>query len=153
MTERDLGDGIGPARELADAGARLCLGTDQHVAIDPFAELQGLEGGERLRSLERGRLTPAELLAAATSEGYASLGWDGGRLAKGALADFVSVRTDSVRTVGSAPDQVPMAASGADVTDVVVGGERVVADGRHRLGDVAALLQSGLAPWSGNRAD
>lgn len=150
MTERDLGDGIGPARELLDAGARLCLGTDQHVTIDPFAELQGLEGHERLRTLERGRFTPAELLAAATHEGYASLGWDGGgRITEGALADFVAVRTDSVRTVGSAPEQVPLVASATDVTDVVVGGEHVVADGAHRLGDVAALLQRGLAPWSG----
>lgn len=148
MTERDLGDGIGPARELLDAGARLCLGTDQHVAIDPFAEVQGLEGHERLRTLERGRFTPAELLAAATEEGYASLGWDGGRIAVGALADFVAVRTDSVRTVGSAPEQVLLAASASDVTDVVVGGEHVVVDGAHRLGDVAALLRRGLAPWS-----
>ncbi|NYF97572.1 formimidoylglutamate deiminase [Janibacter cremeus] len=149
MTERDLGDGIGPARELLDVGARLCLGTDQHVTIDPFAELQGLEGHERLRSLERGRFTPAELLASATYEGYACLGWDGGRIAQGALADFVAVRTDSVRTIGSAPEQVPLTASATDVTDVVVAGEHVVAEGMHRLGDVAALLQRGLAPWSG----
>lgn len=150
MTERDLGDGIGPARELLDAGTRLCLGTDQHVAIDPFAELQGLEGHERLRTLERGRFAPTELLAAASVEGYASLGWDGGRIAKGALADFVAVRTDSIRTVGSALEQVPLTASATDVTDVVVGGEHVVADGVHRLGDVATLLQRGLAPWSGH---
>ncbi|WP_338750595.1 formimidoylglutamate deiminase [Janibacter alittae] len=153
MTERDLGDGIGPARELLDAGARLCLGTDQHVTIDPFAELQALEGHERLRTLERGRLTPAELLAAASREGYGSLGWDGGRIVEGALADFVAVRTDSVRTTGSVPEQVPQTASATDVTDVVVGGEHVVADGTHHLGELGALLRRGLAPWSGQCVD
>jgi cytosine/adenosine deaminase-related metal-dependent hydrolase len=34
-TEADLGDGIGPARRLADAGAVLALGSDQHAVIDP----------------------------------------------------------------------------------------------------------------------
>ena len=35
-TERDLADGIGPARELAESGAWLSLGSDQHAVIDPF---------------------------------------------------------------------------------------------------------------------
>ena len=35
-TERDLADGIGPARRLADAGTALTLGSDQHAVIDPF---------------------------------------------------------------------------------------------------------------------
>lgn len=148
-TEADLGDGIGPARELHDAGARLCLGSDQHVLLDPLAEIQRLEGGERLRTLSRGRFTPAELLAAATEEGYASLGWDGGRLEVGRPADLVAVRTDSVRTAGVLLEQLPLAASAADVTDVVVGGEQVVTDGRHRLGDVGELLAGALRPWDG----
>ncbi|WP_310530159.1 formimidoylglutamate deiminase, partial [Nocardioides sp.] len=33
-TERDLGDGVGPSRGLADAGARLTLGSDSHAVID-----------------------------------------------------------------------------------------------------------------------
>jgi cytosine/adenosine deaminase-related metal-dependent hydrolase len=52
-TERDLADGIGPARELLDAGAVLSLGSDQHAVIDPFEELRGLEMYERLRSHDR----------------------------------------------------------------------------------------------------
>ncbi len=53
-TERDLGDGLGPARALADAGAPLTLGTDQHVMVDMLAEGRGLEMHERLRSGQRG---------------------------------------------------------------------------------------------------
>jgi len=143
-TERDLADGIGPARALADAGARLTLGSDQNAVIDPFEELRGLEMNERLRSGERGRFTPAELLAAATTNGYASLGWASDGLAVGGLADFVAVSTTTVRTAGSALEQLWLSATAADVTDVVVHGERVVTAGTHRLGDVAALLQTAI---------
>ncbi len=140
-TERDLADGIGPARALAAAGCRLTLGSDQNAVIDPFEEVRGLEMHERLVTGERGRFTPAGLVNVATHLGYASLGWDGGRLAPGALADFVVVRDDSPRTVGSRADQVAYAATASDVRMVVVGGEVVVRDGQHRLGPVAPLLR------------
>lgn len=140
-TERDLADGIGPARELADAGVPLSLGSDQHAVVDSFEELRTLEGHERLRSLERGRFTAAELLTSLSPNGYRALGWpEGGRLLAGALADFTTVRLDSPRTAGSLPDQAPYAATAADVTTVVVGGETVVSHGEHRLGDIGRLL-------------
>jgi formiminoglutamate deiminase len=147
-TERDLADGIGPARGLLEAGAALSLGSDQHAVIDPFEEARGLEMNERLASGRRGRFTPAELLAAACAHG--SLGWaDAGRLAVGALADLVAVRLDTVRTAGTDPGQVLLTATAADVDTVVVGGEVVVADGRHRLGDVGRLLSESIGTvWS-----
>jgi hypothetical protein len=39
-----------------------------------------------------------------------------------------------------------LVAGAADVTDVVVGGRVVVADGRHVLGDVGALLRGAIEP-------
>jgi formiminoglutamate deiminase len=142
-TEADLADGIGPARELVDAGARLSLGSDQHAAIDPLLELQRLEGGERLRTGHRGRFTPAELSTAAFADGHRSLGWDAGRLETGALADFLCLRTNSVRTAGTLPEQMLLAATAADVDTVVVGGKIIVRNGQHgRLGDVGALLHN-----------
>ncbi|MGV1008243.1 MAG: formimidoylglutamate deiminase [Dermatophilaceae bacterium] len=144
-TERDLADGIGQARALRDVGSPLCLGSDQHAVVDPFEDVRGLEMHERLRSGERGRFTPAALLDAFSPNGYAALGWpEGGRLEAGALADFVTVRTDSVRTAGAAPEQSGYAAGAADVTWVVVGGETLVSDGRHRLGDVGRLLADAI---------
>jgi formiminoglutamate deiminase len=144
-TERDLADGIGPARALAWAGSPLCLGSDQHAVIDMFSEIRGLEAHERLLSHERGRFTPGELITAASAAGYRSLGWDGGRIAAGALGDFVVVAADSVRTTGSRPDQVIYSAAASDVRRVVVGGETVVDGGEHRLGPVAPLLAKSLA--------
>lgn len=140
-----LADGIGPARRLLDAGSPLCLGSDQHVVIDLLEEVRGLETHQRLVSHERGRFSPAELVHAATVAGHAALGWpDGGRLAVGAPADLVAVRTDTVRTAGCRPEQILYAATATDVETVVVGGETVVAAGRHRLGDVGALLIDAL---------
>jgi len=144
-TERDLADGIGPARALHDAGSPLSLGTDQHVVIDPFEELRGLEMHERLVTNERDRFTPSDLLLAASFNGYRALGWaDGGHLSKGALADFVTVRTDTVNTAGSAPEQILYSCTASDVSTVVVGGDVVVRDGQHRLGDVGRLLGSSI---------
>ncbi len=142
-TERDLADGIGPARHLADAGVSLSLGSDQHAIIDPFEEMRGLEMHERLLSGERGRFSPDELVEAASAAGYRSLGWDdGGALAVGHLADLVAVRDDTVRTVGVRAGQIPYAATAADVHTVIVGGVVVVERGEHvRLGSVGPLFR------------
>jgi formiminoglutamate deiminase len=77
-TEADLGDGIGPARALLDAGAALALGSDQNAVVDPFLELRGLEMHERLASGRRGVFAPTELLAASASASYRALGRAGG---------------------------------------------------------------------------
>ena len=144
-TERDLADGIGPARALRDAGARLSLGSDSHAVVDLFEEARAVELDERLATNVRGGHDSVSLLRAATAAGHASLGWpEAGRLAVGAPADFVTVGLGSVRLAGTGPttalDAVVFAATAADVRQVVVGGEIVVADGRHQRFDVAAEL-------------
>jgi formiminoglutamate deiminase len=148
-TERDLADGLGPARALRDAGCPLALGGDQHAVTDPFEEARGLEMHERLASGERGRFTPGELLDALTA--HRCLGWDdAGRLEVGARADLVAVRLDSPHTAGADPAQVLFAATAADVDTVLVDGCVVVSGGRHVLGDVGALLHDAIAPlWEG----
>ena len=144
-TERDLADGIGPARAVRDAGAALALGSDQHAVIDMLEEARALEMHERLLSLHRGRLPPAELLTALTA--HASLGWpEAGRLETGAAADLVAIRLDTVRTTGVAPEQIVLAASAADVDTVLVQGREIVTGGRHHLGDVAGLLREAIEP-------
>jgi formiminoglutamate deiminase len=144
-TEADLADGIGPFRRLADAGVPLCLGSDQHVRGDLLGEARSLEEHQRLASGERGRFSPTELVTALTAGGHRALGWpDAGRIAVGQRADLVAVRRDSVRTAGCAAGELPLVATAADVTTVVVGGRVVVEDGRHVLGDVGALLTAAI---------
>jgi formiminoglutamate deiminase len=133
-TERDLADGVGPSRALATAGATLTLGTDSHAVIDMAEEMRAVETDERLVSGRRGSWQAGELLSAATSSGQSSLGFpDAGRLAEGARADLVCLRTDSLRTAGTGgtAEAAVFAATAADVTDVVVDGLPVVTGGRH----------------------
>ncbi|WP_026874451.1 formimidoylglutamate deiminase [Jiangella gansuensis] len=146
-TEQDLADGLSPARALADAGSPLCLGSDQHAVVDLLTEARLLEMHERLGTGQRGAFTPAELVAALTHRGHAALGWpENGRIAPGAAADLVALRTDTVRTAGCDPAQIVLAAGAADVHTVVVGGRVVVRDGMHERGDVAGLLADVIAP-------
>jgi formiminoglutamate deiminase len=150
-TERDLADGIGPARALADAGAPLSLGSDSNAVIDLLDEARGVELDERLASELRGHWRAGELLTAATGAGAVSLGWpETGRLVPGGLADFVTVGLDSVRLAGARPptvlESVVFAGTAADVREVVVGGRTVVSEGRHTLvDDVPAALSGAIA--------
>jgi len=138
-TERDLADGIGPARVLSAQGAGLSLGTDQNAIIDMFEEARALEMDERLASLQRGQFSQDELLAALTA--HHTIGWpDAGRLEVGARADLVAVRLDTARTAGCDASQVIMSATSADIDTVVVDGVATVSGGHHRLGDVGGLL-------------
>lgn len=143
-TERDLADGIGPARALHDAEANISLGSDQNAVIDPFEELRGLEMNDRLATGKRGRFAPSELLAAGTQAGYRSLGWKGGHIEVGFLCDLVSIRMTTPRTAGAQPEQVWLAATSADVSTVVIGGRVVVTNGHHSLGDVGVLLAEAI---------
>ncbi len=152
-TERDLADGIGPARLMAHHGSPICLGSDQNAVVDLLEEARALEMHERLFTLERGAFSPSELVAALTHQGHRALGWpEAGRLAVGAPADLVAVDLASVRTAGSAAAQVVYAATAADVRTVVNAGRVVVREGQHVLGDVARLLREAIAPiWAAVR--
>ncbi|MFI6810877.1 formimidoylglutamate deiminase [Nonomuraea sp. NPDC050328] len=146
-TERDLADGIGPARTLFEHGSPITLGSDSHAVIDLFEEARAVELNERLATERRGHWPAADLLAAATSAGHASLGFpDAGLLVAGAWADLVSVRLDSVRTAGATGAEAAVFAAGAaDVHSVVSSGRRIVTDGRHVLGEVGTLLTDSIA--------
>jgi formiminoglutamate deiminase len=153
-TERDLADGVGPARRLADAGVRLSLGTDSHALIDPFEEARAIELDERLETGERGQHSAVELLRAATGQGCAAIGWpEAGRIEPGALADLVTVGLDGVRLAGTSPESslasLVFAASPADVRHVTVGGRFVVRDGAHVHLDVAAELDQAVGRLPG----
>jgi formiminoglutamate deiminase len=148
-TERDLADGVGPARRLADAGARLSVGSDSQASIDLFEEARAVELDERLESGVRGRHSAAELLRAATAGGHTSIGWpEAGRIAPGALADLVTVDLAGVRMAGTSADHaiesLVFASGAADVRDVIVGGGLIVREGAHLKMNVAAELDAAI---------
>jgi formiminoglutamate deiminase len=144
-TERDLADGIGPARTLREAGARLCVGSDSQAVIDLFEEARAIELDERLATGVRGNHTAASLLEAATAGGYESLGWTGGgRISQGAPADLTTIALDGVALAGTRPDDAVagavFAAGARDVRHVMVAGRWIVRDGAHVSIDVAREL-------------
>ena len=126
-TERDLGDRVGPIRKLVDAGSALCFGSDSNAVIDMFEEARGVELDQRRATGRRVLHQPEELFRAATVDGMRALGWEGGELKAGMLADFV--------TIGEKPPVVwrPLdlgylifGRNACDVTNVVIGGKTVV---------------------------
>ncbi len=121
-TERDLADGIGPARRLQEAGCRLSIGSDSHAVVDPFEELRALELDERLATQERGHWTAGELLG---------IGTGGAAIEVGAAADLVTVDTETTRTAGTGADEntAVFAATSADVVQVVCDGRVVFTRG------------------------
>ncbi|GAB3247313.1 formimidoylglutamate deiminase [Nocardioides dilutus] len=121
-TERDLADGIGPARRLHAAGCRLSIGSDSHAVVDPFEELRSLEMDERLATRQRGHWTAAELLDIGTGDA---------RIAVGEPADLVTLDTTTPRTAGTGADEhtAVYAATAADVVQVVCDGRVVFAKG------------------------
>ncbi len=147
-TERDLGDGIGPARPLQEAGSPLTLGSDSHAVIDLYEEMRALELDERLASQRRGIWSAAELFAAGTASGHASLGFaTAGHIAVGARADLVTLDLETTRTAGggAALETAVFCAGSADVVQVVCDG-RVIASrddqseiGRELTGAIEAV--------------
>ena len=130
-TERDLADGMGPARALVDGGSPLSLGSDSQAVIDLFEEARAVEMHERLRTERRGHFSAGDLVDAATWQGHAALGWpDAGRIAVGQRADLVTVSLTTPRTSGVDPAAAVFAATCADVSQVLVDGRAVVRDGR-----------------------
>lgn len=143
-TERNLGDGLPNLGALVEAGVTLAIGSDSQARIDPFAELQGLEDGERLRTGARNCLVQADgsvapnLLSLGTAGGHRAAGLPAGGISVGQRADLVSVDISgpSLAGVRSGADSedallaaLVLAGHASLVRDVWVGGRHVVEDG------------------------
>jgi formimidoylglutamate deiminase len=145
-TERELGDGFLPGKELLEAGARIALGTDSQTRIDLLDEMRLLEYHERLRRLRRVVITarhedrlavaPA-LLEMATGGGARSLRLPAGRFQTDAFADFIAIdlshRALEGWTDGTLDALLALSAPADVVSDVWVGGVQRVQGGHHRL--------------------
>ena len=143
-TERNLGDGLPVLADLLDAGVDLCVGSDSQARIDPFAELAGLEDGERLRSGARnclvsddGAVAP-KLLQIGAQYGRRAAGMAAGGIAIGERADLVSLDISQPAFAGvhdgadcdaALLAAVVFAADANMVKDVWVGGRHVVEEG------------------------
>lgn len=142
-TEANLGDGVFPAAAFLEAGGRIGIGSDSHVAVDWRAELRLLEYGQRLARRERNVLASAgrpqvaaRLLDAVLAGGAAATGRATGALREGCRADWLVLDAGHPSVDGHRPDDwlpglVFCEHGGMPVRDVYTGGHRVVEAGRH----------------------
>lgn len=145
-TERNLGDGIVPVDEFFRQGVRVSLGTDSQAQIDLLEDARELEYHLRLQKMARAVLAssddqrPAALAArlfdCATINGAQSIAAPGGILEPGRPADFFTVDLDDPSIAGAASvdllSGIVFSLSKTSVRDVVVGGETIVENGRHK---------------------
>lgn len=151
-TERNLGDGIVPARALLDAGAFLAIGTDSQAQIAPLEDVRQLEYHLRLQSLQRAVIVKeggdagasgpaARLLEIATAGGARSLRESTGRLLKGLRADLVAIDLDDPSVAGGVGEAalagIVFGAERTAITDVWAKGRRIVEARRHAGWDEA----------------
>jgi len=156
-TERNLGDGVVPADLLFDKGVRLALGTDSHAQIDLLEDARELEYHLRLQKTERAVLAPVDdgsvsalarrLFECATTNGAESIGAPAGTFEPGQAADFFTVDLDDPSIAGARDEDllssIVFTQSRSAVRDVVIGGRRVVEDGRHAAqGEVVERFRS-----------
>jgi formimidoylglutamate deiminase len=151
-TERNLGDGIVPADQFFDQGVPVCLGTDSHAQIDLFEDARELEYHLRLQRMERAVLSggpagegalpdgrasalAAKLFDCATLNGANSIGATSGNIEPGRPADFFAVDLNDPSIAGASPDDllasIVFSLSRSAVREVVVGGNQIIAEGRH----------------------
>lgn len=141
ITESSLGDGIFDGIRYAQAGGAYGVGSDSNIQIDAGSELRQLEYSQRLRDRRRALFaeetasTGLALWKAACAGGARACGRAIGAIAPGHRADFITLDTDHPALVGrggaEAIDSAIFAANAMPLRDVVVGGRRVVAEGRH----------------------
>ncbi|HSJ09951.1 MAG TPA: amidohydrolase family protein [Longimicrobiales bacterium] len=148
--EMKLGDGVPPVPALLARGATVAIGTDAAVcnnASDMFLEMRLLGLSQKLR-WGPDALPAEQILRLATRHGAAALGDPaGGCIAEGRAADIILVDATGPRLQPLVLDgpgtnvaaNLVYAATGSDVTDVMVGGRWIVRRRRLRVADAPRL--------------
>ena len=130
-----LGDGIAPIRSYLDAGANVALGTDSGSAnnhLNMFLEMRQAALLARVHATDQSALTAAQAFKMATAAGARITGLDVGRLAPGALADFVALDLDalSLQPSHNVLNNVVFSMESEAVQHVFVHGRQMVRDGK-----------------------
>ena len=141
-TEANLGDGLFPLRDYLDAGGAWGIGSDSQVSVSPVEELRWLEYGQRLATRQRNIAVSRDrpsvgdtLLTGVAASAAASTGFND-------CHDHVLLDPDAPLLAGATREDIAdrwiFAGNRPLVREVVVGGERVVLEGRHRHRDLFA---------------
>ena len=147
-----LASGVAPLVKLLAHGVNVALGTDGAASnnrLDVFEEMRLASLLAKVTTGDAAAVPAATALKMATLNGAVALGLDAeiGSLAIGKQADVTAVRIADVETLPmyDAASHLVNAASREHVTDVWIGGERIVDSGRVTTIDVAALTSRARA--------
>lgn len=136
--EMKLADGLAPIADMLRLGVTVALGTDCAIcnnSDDMFLEMRQLGLSQKLR-YGADALSAEQILLSATAHGARALGFEGqiGDVAEGMKADLICVDVDNPRLqplimsdrFTNVAANLVFAASGQDVTDVMIAGRWVV---------------------------
>jgi 5-methylthioadenosine/S-adenosylhomocysteine deaminase len=150
--EMKLGDGIARIAEMVDAGVTVALGTDCAIcnnSSDMFREMRQLGLVQKLKYGPE-TLRAEQILRTATGGGAAALGEADarGQIVPGMAADLVLIDVNNLRLqplmhraeYSNLAANLVYAATGQDVTDVMVGGGWVVRKRRLLTADMPTIL-------------
>lgn len=161
-TEANLGDGLSDLAGWLKAGVPVAIGSDSHVVRNWAEELRWLEYGQRLLHRKRNvaaapgqqDATAARLFDAALAAGGTAAGASRWGLVSGARADALVIDTRSPAQLGIPPthrlDALVFSGGEPALREVLVAGEVVLRDGRHRNQEVIvdAFVDAMQALWS-----
>ncbi len=157
LTEANLGDGIFPTLEYLQAGGKLAIGSDSHIAINVAEEIRLLEYGQRLINNQRAVLVSDDcssvgqyLYTKAAKDGAQAISQNVGEIAIGKRADLVVLDTDHPsmfsKSNSTILDAAIFACSELPVKDVYVAGKQTVSQKIHDLEiEVTAKYKSVLS--------
>ena len=140
-TEANLGDGLLPLQKYLQAGGALGIGSDSHISVSPVEELRWLEYGQRL--VTRSRNVAAREAGGSVGQTLWSAALHSGAQASGTAPFGENARADllvlddrspllAARDQNNALDSFVFAGNTPLVRDVMVNGQWVVRDFRHR---------------------
>jgi 5-methylthioadenosine/S-adenosylhomocysteine deaminase len=130
-----LGDGIAPVREMLEHGIPVCLGTDGGCTNNRqsvFEEMRMAALVAKARATDGSILGADETFLMGTVRAGQALGLPVGRIAADQAADLTVVDLDalSVQPAVTAAKQIVYALQPDAIRTVIVGGERIIEDGR-----------------------
>jgi 5-methylthioadenosine/S-adenosylhomocysteine deaminase len=150
--EMKLADGIAPIHDYLGRGVTVALGTDSAIcnnSSDMLLECRQLGLSQKV-SVGPEALSAEQILRCATGGGARALGEaaERGVIAPGLVADLIllDARTPRLQPLVHQPRfsnvaaNVVYAATGQDVTDVMIGGSWAVRDRQLLTGDAAAIV-------------
>jgi 5-methylthioadenosine/S-adenosylhomocysteine deaminase len=149
--EMKLADGLAPIVDLLRLGVTVALGTDCAIcnnASDMFLEMRQLGLAQKLRYGAHA-ISAEQILLSATVHGARALGAEGqlGALAEGMSADLLLIDVDNPRLqpllagerFSNVAANLVYAATGQDVTDVMIAGRWIVRERKLLTADAPAI--------------